>query len=126
MRRSEKRWRQILMPIRCFTAAGVFSIPTASSTGCWRSTRWSMSRVAHCMDNGPMEGFWGILKRERYYGRRFTSTESPVQMIQNYIIYYNTKLIQHNLGVLTPQEKHRHALTAESYSDKNCQRHGQK
>ena len=24
----------------------------------------SMSRVAHCIDNGPMEGFWGILKRE--------------------------------------------------------------
>lgn len=33
----------------------------------------SMSRVAHCIDNGPMEGFWGILKRERYYGKRFTS-----------------------------------------------------
>ena len=33
----------------------------------------SMSRVAHCIDNVPMEGFWGILKRERYYGRRFTS-----------------------------------------------------
>mgnify|MGYP000806106086 FL=1 len=32
----------------------------------------SMSRVAKCIDNGPMEGFWGILKRERYYGRRFT------------------------------------------------------
>lgn len=22
----------------------------------------SMSRVAHCIDDGPMEGFWGILK----------------------------------------------------------------
>ncbi|MEY8311396.1 hypothetical protein AALA61_05265 [Oscillospiraceae bacterium 42-9] len=29
----------------------------------------SMSRVGKCIDNGPMEGFWGILKRERYYGR---------------------------------------------------------
>ena len=28
----------------------------------------SMSRVGKCIDNGPMEGFWGILKRERYYG----------------------------------------------------------
>ncbi len=35
----------------------------------------SMSRVAHCIDNGPMEGFWGILKRERYYGRRFTNRQ---------------------------------------------------
>lgn len=42
----------------------------------------SMSRVAHCIDNGPMEGFWGILKRERYYGRRFTSKHELVQMIQ--------------------------------------------
>lgn len=33
----------------------------------------SMSRVAKCIDNRPMEGFWGILKRERNYGRRFTS-----------------------------------------------------
>ncbi|WP_370736988.1 transposase [Desulfitobacterium hafniense] len=33
----------------------------------------SMSRVAKCIDNGPMEGFWGIIKRERYYGKRFTS-----------------------------------------------------
>lgn len=34
-----------------------------------------MSRAAHCIDNGPMEGFWGILKRERYYGRRFTGKQ---------------------------------------------------
>jgi transposase InsO family protein len=31
-----------------------------------------MSRVTKCIDNGPMEWFWGILKRERYYGKRFT------------------------------------------------------
>ena len=41
----------------------------------------SMSRVAHCIDNGPMEGFWGILKRERYYGRSFTRKQELVQMI---------------------------------------------
>ena len=72
----------------------------------------SMSRVAHCIDNGPMEGFWGILKRERYYGRRFTSREKLVQMIQDYITYYNTRRVQHNLGVLTPLEKHQLALAA--------------
>ena len=44
----------------------------------------SMSRVAKCLGNGPMEGFWGILKRERYYGRRFTSREEIVQMIRSY------------------------------------------
>ena len=35
----------------------------------------SMSRVAHCTDNGVMEGFWGILKREMYYGKKFESRE---------------------------------------------------
>ena len=66
----------------------------------------SMSRVAKCIDNGPMEGFWGILKRERYYGKRFTSKKELVQMITNYIHYYNTWRVQRNLGVLTPMEKH--------------------
>ena len=66
----------------------------------------SMSRVAHCIDNGPMEGFWGILKRERYYGKRFTDRESLVQMIEEYIDYYNSKRLQRNLGILTPMEKH--------------------
>ena len=66
----------------------------------------SMSRVAKCIDNGPMEGFWGILKRERYYGKRFTSREELVAMIDTYITYYNNRRLQRNLGVLTPMEKH--------------------
>ena len=66
-----------------------------------------MSRVAHCIDNGPMEGFWGILKRESYYGKRFTAKQELVQMIRDYIYYYNT---QRNLGVVTPMEKYQMAL----------------
>ena len=66
----------------------------------------SMSRVGKCIDNGPMEGFWGILKRERYYGRRFTDRESLVRMIENYIVYYNYQRLQRNLGVLTPMQKY--------------------
>lgn len=72
----------------------------------------SMSRVAKCIDNGPMEGFWGILKRERYYGRRFTDRDSLVMMIENYIDYYNHRRLQRNLGVLTPMEKHNQYLAA--------------
>lgn len=66
----------------------------------------SMSRVAKCIDNGPMEGFWGIIKRERYYGKRFTSKQSLIEIIKNYIEYYNNKRLQRNLGVLTPIEKY--------------------
>lgn len=56
----------------------------------------SMSRVAHCIDNGPMEGFWGILKRERYYGRRFASKQELMQMIVSYVHYiqYLTRAAQ--------------------------------
>ena len=72
----------------------------------------SMSRVGHCIDNGPMEGFWGILKRERYYGRRFTSKQELIQMIKSYIHYYNTRRVQRNLGILTPMEKHRLCFAA--------------
>ena len=72
----------------------------------------SMSRVAHCIDNDPMEGFWGILKRERYYGKRFTSKHDIPQMIHRYIRYYNTQRVQRNLGILTPMEKHALCLAA--------------
>lgn len=72
----------------------------------------SMSRVAKCIDNGPMEEFWGILKRERYYGKRFTDRETLVKMIEDYIDYYNNKRLQRNLGVLTPMEKHEIYLQA--------------
>jgi len=72
----------------------------------------SMSRVAKCIDNGPMEGFWGIIKRERYYGRRFTSRIALVNMIESYIEYYNNKRLQRNLGVLTPIEKHKQYMLA--------------
>ena len=72
----------------------------------------SMSRVGKCIDNGPMEGFWGILKRERYYKRKFSSREDVVQMITEYIDYYNNRRYQRRLGVLTPMEKHNEYLLA--------------
>ena len=59
-----------------------------------------------------MEGFWGMLKRERYYGKRFTSKANLVKMIEDYIVYYNTRRLQRKLGVLTPFEKHQQALAA--------------
>ncbi len=35
-----------------------------------------------------------------------------MQMIENYIRYYNTRRVQRNLGVLTPMEKYQLCLTA--------------
>lgn len=72
----------------------------------------SMSRVAKCIDNGSMEGFWSILKRERYYGKRFSNKKELVDMIENYIRYYNNHRVQRNLGILTPMEKYNLYLAA--------------
>ena len=72
----------------------------------------SMSRVGKCIDNGPMEGFWGILKRERYYKCTFSSRMSIVDMVEQYIEYYNNKRYQRSLGVLTPIEKYTKYLLA--------------
>ena len=70
----------------------------------------SMSRVAHCIDNGPMEGFWGILKREMYYGKRFTSIEELIHSIQAYIEYYNHRRLQRKLHIMTPMAFHEFTL----------------
>lgn len=59
-----------------------------------------------------MDGFWSILKRERYDGRRYTSREALVQMIENYILYCNNRRAQCSPGVLTPMEKHESYLMA--------------
>ena len=45
----------------------------------------SMSRVGRCIDNGPMEGWWGILKSEMYYLRKFTDKDELISAIEEYI-----------------------------------------
>lgn len=68
--------------------------------------RQSMSRVGHCIDNGPMEGYWGILKSEMYYLRKFTSKENLTKAIDTYINFYNTHRYQKRLCCMTPIEYH--------------------
>lgn len=69
----------------------------------------SMSRVGRCIDNGPMEGFWGILKSEMYYLRKFTSRDELVMAIKRYIDFYNCKRYQQRLNCMTPMEFHQAA-----------------
>ena len=64
----------------------------------------SMSRVGKCLDNAPMEGWWGILKSEMYYLKTFTSRDSLVSAIENYIHFYNTRRYQKRLNCMTPCE----------------------
>jgi transposase InsO family protein len=62
----------------------------------------SMSRAGRCIDNGPMEGFWGILKCEMYYLDNFKDYDSLVAAIESYIHFYNNGRRQRKLNKLAP------------------------
>lgn len=64
----------------------------------------SMSRVGRCIDNGPMEGFWGILKCEMYYLQRFDDYGSLAKAIESFIQFYNYWRRQHRLACLAPMD----------------------
>lgn len=72
----------------------------------------SMSRVGRCIDNGPMEAFWGMLKSEMYYLRKFKDYESLVKGIDKYINYYNNHRYQKRLNCMTPMEYRDYLLSA--------------
>ncbi|WP_418626613.1 IS3 family transposase [Anaerosinus sp.] len=71
-----------------------------------------MSRVSRCIDNGPMEGFWGIIKSEMYYLQKFNTYEELKVAIDEYINFYNTKRLQKNLKGLTSIEYRNQTLVA--------------
>jgi len=64
----------------------------------------SMSRVGNCVDNGPIEGFWGIVKSEMYYLNKFNTYEALKEAIDEYILFYNTERLQSGLGGASPIE----------------------
>jgi putative transposase len=51
----------------------------------------SMSRVSKCLDNQPIEAFWGTYKSEFYYRYKFLSLETLVSNTASYIDFYMNK-----------------------------------
>lgn len=51
-----------------------------------------------------MENFFGILKQEIYYGKKFYSYGELKETIEEYIEYYNKDRIKEKLGYLSPIE----------------------
>ena len=64
----------------------------------------SMSRVGRCIDNGPIEAFWGTLKVEKYYLHKFETYEELKNAIVTYIKFYNNERYQETLNGLSPKE----------------------
>ena len=73
----------------------------------------SMSRKGNCLDNSPIENFFGKLKNEMFYGHEyeFRSLDELKKAIEEYIDYYNTKRIKIKLKGLTPCQARSQALS---------------
>ena len=69
-----------------------------------KGIRPSMSRKRTSTDNGMMESFFGVLKKEMFYGfeKTFKSLDQLEQAITEYIFYYNNKRIKEKLSGLSP------------------------
>lgn len=69
----------------------------------------SMSRKGNCIDNSPMESFFGHFKDDVDYHNCKTFEELNV-LIENYMQYYNYERYQWNLKKMTPVEYRNHLL----------------
>ena len=77
-----------------------------------RGITQSMSRKGNCLDNSPMENFFGKMKNEMFYGHEyeFKTLEQLQQAMENYIDYYNNERIQVKLKGLTPCQARNQSL----------------
>jgi transposase InsO family protein len=63
----------------------------------------SMSRKGNCWDNAPMESFWGKLKTEWLYWKKFQTREEAKRAVFEYIeLFYNRKRLRSVNGYIPP------------------------
>lgn len=69
----------------------------------------SMSKKACTADNAACEGFFGRVKNEMFYGRRWTgvSIEQFIDELDRYLHWYNEDRIKMSLGARSPMEYRR-------------------
>jgi putative transposase len=67
-----------------------------------RGITQSMSRKGNCLDNAAMESFFGVLKSEFYYTKKFTDADDFITELKEYIWYYNHDRIKTKLKGLSP------------------------
>ena len=62
----------------------------------------SMSRKGNCYDNAIIENFFGTIKSEMFYLKKYTSVDELKEDIKEYIKYYNNDRIKLNLNGMSP------------------------
>lgn len=77
-----------------------------------KGIKQSMSRKGNCLDNSPMENFFGKMKNEMFYGYEYTfqTLEDLKIAMEEYIEYYNTQRITTKLNGLTPVQYRNQSL----------------
>jgi putative transposase len=68
----------------------------------------SMSRKGNCLDNAVIENFFGIIKSELFYLKKYDSIEQLKKEINQYINYYNYDRIKLNLKGMSPIQYRAH------------------
>ena len=74
--------------------------------------RQSMSRKGNCLDNSCAENFFGILKSELFYLKKYETIEELEKDIIEYIDYYNNKRIKGKLKGMSPVQYRIHSFVA--------------
>ena len=69
----------------------------------------SMSRKGNCIDNAPIESFFGHMKDDIDY-KSCRSFQELYSLVKEYILYYNTKRQQWDLKKMTPVNYRNHLL----------------
>mgnify|MGYP003294657743 CR=1 FL=1 len=62
----------------------------------------SMSRRGNCYDNCVIENFFGILKSEIYYNKKYNNITEFIKELEKWIYYYNNYRIKEKLNGLSP------------------------
>lgn len=62
----------------------------------------SMSRKGNCYDNAIIENFFGTIKSEMFYLKKYISVDELKKDIKEYISYYNNDRIKLNLNGMSP------------------------
>lgn len=70
----------------------------------------SMSRKGNCLDNAVIENFFGTLKSELYYLRKYKSIDELKKDINEYIYYYNNDRTSSALKGMSPIEYRAHYI----------------
>ena len=71
----------------------------------------SMSRKGNCLDNAPIESFFGHMKDETDL-KSCQIFEEVKSKVENYIYYYNNERYQWNLNKMTPAQRRCHLLNS--------------